>query len=100
MILPSNCQYLHWVMIMINKRKPSISLDRPVLYRIIVPGHLDESWTDWVDDITLTAETGRDGLAFTTLTVKVDQAALQGLLRRLYNLGVAIISVECLGVDL
>lgn len=46
----------------------------------------------------VTFDSDDDGLPVTTLTVTVDQAALQGLLRRLYNLGLPLISVNCLEV--
>jgi hypothetical protein len=74
-----------------------LSLDRPATYEIKVPGHLDESWSDWVGGMTITTESKGDGPPLTTLTGTVDQAALQGLLRRLYSLGLPLVSVICLG---
>jgi hypothetical protein len=44
-------------------------------------------------------ETDDDDRPVTTLTGAVDQAALQGLLRRLYSLGLPLISVECVECD-
>ena len=78
-----------------NKPKQKLTLDRPALYQIKVPGHIDESWSDWVGGMTITVETEGDGPPVTTLTGTVDQAALQGLLRRLYSLGLPLISVHC-----
>ena len=78
-----------------NKPKQKLTLDRPALYQIKVPGHIDESWSDWVGGMTITVETEGDGPPVTTLTGTVDQAALQGLLRRLYALGLPLISVGC-----
>jgi len=75
------------------KQKPS--LDRPATYQIRVPGELDESWSDWTGGMTITVEIGGDGPPVTTLTGTIDQAALQGLLRRLYSLGLPLISVIC-----
>ena len=72
-----------------------LTLDRPVTYQIQVPGHLDESWSDWADGMTITVESEGDGPPITTLTGTVDQAALQGLLRRLYSLGLPLLSVNC-----
>jgi len=43
--------------------------------------------------MTLTVDKDTDGLPVTTLTGTIDQAALQGLLRRLYSLGLPLISV-------
>jgi hypothetical protein len=74
--------------------KQGLALDQPTAYRIEVPGHLDESWSDWAGGMTITVEAHADGPPVTTLTGTVDQAALQGLLRRLYSLGLAILSVN------
>ncbi len=76
--------------------KQKLTLDQPATYQIKVPGHLDESWSDWAGGMTITLESGDDGPPVTTLTgVVADQAALQGLLRRLYSLGLPLISVNC-----
>jgi hypothetical protein len=83
---------------MMKKVKQKLTLDRPATYQIKVPGHLDESGSDWVGGMTVTVESDRDGLPATTLTGTFDQAALQGLLRRLYSLGLPLISVNCVEV--
>jgi hypothetical protein len=76
--------------------KPKLTLDRPATYQIRVPGHLDESWSDWTGGMKIVVESaGGDGRPVTTLTGAMDQAALQGLLRRLYSLGLPLISVQC-----
>lgn len=72
------------------------TLDQPVTYEIKVPGHLDESLSDWVEGMTLTIEGNFGEESVTTLTCTVDQAALQGLLRRLYSFGIPLISVRCI----
>jgi len=73
--------------------KQKLTLDRPATYQIKVPGELDKSWSDWVGGMTITVESEGAGPPVTTLTGTVDQAALQGLLRRLYSLGLPLISV-------
>ena len=78
-----------------KKGKQKLTLDRPVTYQIKVPGHLDESWTEWDGRMTITVDSEGDGPPVTTLTGSIDQAALQGLLRRLYSLGLPLISVVC-----
>ena len=78
------------------KQKPT--LDRPATYQIKVPGELDARWSEWVGEMTIAVESEDDGPPVTTLTGKVDQAALQSLLRRLYTRGLPLISVtfkEC-----
>ena len=74
--------------------KQKLTLDQPTTYQIEVPGHLDESWSDWAGGMTITVESKGDGPPVTTLTGTVDQAALQGLLRRLYSLGLPLLSVN------
>jgi hypothetical protein len=80
---------------MMKITKHKLTLDRPATYQIKVPGELDESWSDWAAGMTITVESEGEGPPITTLTGTVDQAALQGLLRRLYSLGLALISVNC-----
>jgi hypothetical protein len=80
---------------MMKEIKQKLSLDRPATCQIKVPGDLDESWSDWARGMTITVESESDGLPITTLTGTLDQAALQGLLRRLYSLGLPLISVVC-----
>jgi hypothetical protein len=82
-----------------KKIKRKLTLDRPATYQIKVPGHLDESWSNWDGRMTVTVEIAGDGQPVTTLTGTVDQAALQGLLRRLYSLGLPLISVQCVECD-
>jgi hypothetical protein len=74
--------------------KQKLTLDRPATYQIRVPGEIDVSWADWAGGMTITVESEGDGQPITTLTGNVDQAALQGLLRRLYSLGLPLISVH------
>jgi hypothetical protein len=60
-------------------------------YEIRLEGQLDQRWSDWFEGFTLSNET--DG---TTVLVGhvIDQAALHGLLRRVSDLGVTLISVN------
>ena len=81
-----------------NKKASTIqrfTLDQPVNYQIKVPGELDENWPDWAGEITFAVESDDDDLIVTTLTGYLDQAALLGLLRRLYSLGLPLYSVVC-----
>jgi hypothetical protein len=75
-----------------------LTLDQPATYEIKVPGQLDERWSEWDGKMKITVTSEGDGPPVTTLTGSFDQAALQGLLRRLYAMGVPLISViwiEC-----
>lgn len=60
------------------------------IYHIRIKGHLDESWSVWLDDLVITHEA--DGVTLLSGPV-VDQAALLGLLRRLHDLGLTLLSV-------
>ena len=80
--------------------KQKLTLDQPATYQIKVPGHLDESWSDWAGGMTITVESQDDGPPITTLTgVVADQAALYGLLRRLNKVGLPLISVNSVEPD-
>lgn len=70
-----------------------LSLDRPVVYCIKVPGELDEHWLDCAADISLSSDGGEGVYMVTTLTGTFDQAGLIGFLRRLYGMGLPLISV-------
>jgi hypothetical protein len=77
-----------------KKDKPT--LDRPTTYQIRVPGELDESWSDWVTGMTIAVESEGEDPPVTILTGTVGQAALHGVLRRHYSLGLPLISVNCI----
>ena len=79
--------------------KKKLTLDRPATYQIKVPGHLDQSWSEWAGSMTITVDSEGDGPPVTILTGTLDQAALQGLLRRLYSLGLPLISVNYVAYD-
>jgi hypothetical protein len=84
---------------MMKTVKQKLTLDQPATYQIEVPGHLDTSWSEWAEGMTITLESEGDGPPVTTLTgVVADQAALRGLLRQLYSLGLPLVSVNWIGV--
>ncbi len=60
-------------------------------YRIAIQGHLDQSWTEWFDGLTLTHEP--TGCTVITGTL-ADQAALYRLLIKLRDLGLPLLSVN------
>jgi hypothetical protein len=76
---------------MSNTPDPKINSAHPVIYQIRIKGHLDSQWTDWFGGLTITLE--EDGDTLLTGPV-VDQAALHGLLRRVRDLGMPLVSVN------
>ena len=70
------------------------------VYQIKVRGRLDARWSDWFGGMAITCEIGSDGLPVTTLTgAVVDQAALRGILWRLWDLNLRLISVVPIEMD-
>ena len=62
-----------------------------MVYKIRIKGHLDQQWTEWFEGLTITLEDNGD----TLLTGHVvDQAALHGLLRKVRDLGMPLLSVD------
>ena len=78
---------------MTEKANQKLTLYQPVRYEIITPGEFDEKWLDWDAGMLATIESDRNGDPITILTLTVDQAGLQGLLRYLNSLGLPLISV-------
>jgi hypothetical protein len=65
-------------------------LNQPMVYQIRIKGHLGPQWTDWFGGLTITLE--EVGETLLTCPV-VDQAALYGLLRKVRDLGLPLISI-------
>ncbi|MCB0121855.1 MAG: hypothetical protein KDE58_06395, partial [Caldilineaceae bacterium] len=65
-------------------------------YQIRLQGHLSPQWTAWFEELTITSEA--NGVTVLTGPV-VDQAALYGLLRKVRNLGMPLLSVMQIAGD-
>jgi len=63
----------------------------PEYYEIKIRGHLDQCWSDWFADLKLTHLEGNQTLLSGSLP---DQAALHGLLERIRDLNLTLISVS------
>ena len=77
--------------VMSNEINSGSEKAQPLVYQIRIKGHLGCEWTDWFGDLTLTLEDNGDTLLTGPV---VDQAALHGLLRKVRDLGVPLLSVN------
>jgi len=81
-----------WAKNMSNNHTPKTAESEPLIYQIRIQGHLGRQWTEWFDGLTITLEGNGD----TLLTgLVVDQAALYGLLKKVRDLGLPLLSVIC-----
>lgn len=74
-----------------NKRERSRDADQPPVYQIRIKGHLGRQWRNWFEGLTITLE--EDGNTLLTGPV-CDQAALHGLLKKVRDLGMPLLSVN------
>jgi hypothetical protein len=74
-----------------NQHSPEHDADQPMVYQIRIRGHLSPQWMDWFDGLTIILEEEGD----TLLTGPViDQSALHGLLKKVRDLGMPLLSVN------
>ncbi|NJN84772.1 MAG: hypothetical protein HC802_22440 [Caldilineaceae bacterium] len=75
-----------------NRAEPNF----PLLYQIRIQGHLGSQWADWFDGMTITPQENGDTLLTGPV---VDQAALHGILRKVRDLGMPLLSVARISPD-
>lgn len=71
--------------------KPSTAPGSSLVYQIRIKGHLDDQWADWFGGLTITREANGDTLLAGPVA---DQAALYGLLKKVRDLGMTLVSVN------
>ena len=76
---------------MSNEINSESNLGQPLVYQIRIKGYLGRQWTDWFGGLTITLEDNGETLLTGPV---VDQAALHGLLRKVRDLGMPLVSVN------
>jgi hypothetical protein len=77
--------------VMSKNRNLKTASDLSLVYQIRIEGHLGSQWTDWFGGMTITPEAN----GITVLTgILIDQSALHGLLKKLRDLGVPLLSIN------
>jgi len=77
---------------MSNNLNSQVDSSQLTVYQIRIKGHLGSQWTDWFGGVTITLEDNGDTLLIGPV---VDQAALHGLLKKVRDLGMPLLSVNC-----
>jgi hypothetical protein len=73
----------------------ALAQDQPGAYEIRVRGSIADNWSDWFEGMTIEHGASPEGIPITTLSgTVVDQAALIGILRKLHNLRLQLLSVN------
>lgn len=81
---------------MAHQHNPKPDLDKPMVYQIRIRGHLDIQWTNWFEGLTITLENNGNTLLAGPVA---DQAVLHGLLKKVRDLGMPLLSVICVESD-
>jgi hypothetical protein len=76
---------------MSKQPSPRTSTEEPPVYQIRIRGELTSEWTDWFEGLTVTFDEAGDTLLTGPLA---DQAALYGVLRKVRDLGIPLVSVN------
>lgn len=66
--------------------------DGQTVYQIKVQGRLDERWLDWFNGLTIAIESESENPPVTIITGAIDQAALRGVLNKVWDLNLMLIS--------
>lgn len=78
-------------LIVSDKIKEILKQNMDTIYQIRIKGHLSAQWSDWFSGMTITLEDSGDTLLTGTIT---DQAQLHGLLKKIRDLGMPLLSVN------
>lgn len=75
-----------------NEDNTTTCTGQQLVYDIRLKGHIGRQWADWFEGLTITLEDSGDTLLSGPV---VDQAALHGLLKKVRDLGMTLLSVIC-----
>jgi hypothetical protein len=79
---------------MTSKQSQETTSEGPTVYEMRIKGHLGSEWTDWFEGLTIQLEENGE----TSLTGLVaDQAALYGLIKKVRDVGLPLLSVQRVG---
>jgi hypothetical protein len=78
-----------------NEQKSERGPDQPMVFQIRIQGHLSQLWQDWFEGLIITLEDGNTLLSGPV----VDQSALHGILKKIRDLGMPLLSVNSVGID-
>ena len=77
-----------------------LTVDSSATYKIHIQGYLNETWSETMGGATIRSQSRPNEPPVTEVTAEFrDQAALAGALNLLYDLGLPLLSVECLHVQ-
>lgn len=82
---------------MTDEQRSNPDARQPTIYQIRIQGHLGQQWMGWFEGLTITLE--EDGNTLLSGTV-VDQSALHGILKKIRDLGMPLLSVNPADPDL
>lgn len=76
---------------MADEPRAKSDMDQPLIYQIRIKGHLGQQWMDWFEGLNITLDADDSTLLTGPL---VDQAALHGVLKKVRDLGMPLLSVN------
>lgn len=76
---------------MSNQLNSRVDSSQPMAYQIEIQGHLGLRWSDWFEGVTITLEESGNTLLVSSV---IDQPALHGLLKKIRDLGMLLVSVN------
>ncbi len=76
---------------MTDEQTAKSDMDQPMIYQIRIKGHLGHQWLDWFEGLSILLDEDNNTLLTGPI---VDQAALHGVLKKVRDLGMPLLSVN------